>query len=318
MEEGVALWGDRNIGMIFYADTRFDPASLDFLRRMDVVICGSRYNKTLLREAGLDNVRMVWQGIDPTETGQPPRRRRWGDRFVVFSGGKLEFRKGQDIVLAAFRRFQQNHPDALLVTAWHSFWPGLALTMAESTLLSVFPEIRDNTVQVAQWAADNGVSPENFVDLGLVSRPLIAEIMAECDVAVFPNRCEGGTNLVAMEALACGVSTVVAANSGQLDLLEWGDICWPLTRQTPLADPDGRRRGWAASDPEELVEAMETIYRNGADVERRRVRAREILHGGFTWRQFAEKFVPACEGEAEPQDATLWLRLGAPTPHLAA
>jgi len=291
--------------MIVYEDTRFDPGSLDLLRRMDVVICGSRYNETLLREAGLDNVRMVWQGIDPTETLQQPRRRPWGDRFVVFSGGKLEFRKGQDIVLAAFRRFQQSHRDALLVTAWHSLWPRTALTMAESTLLSVSPVVRDNTAQIAQWAADNGVPPENFLDLGLVSRPMIAEIMAECDAAVFPNRCEGGTNLVAMEALACGVSTVVAANSGQLDLLGWGDICWPLTRQTPLADPDGRRHGWAESDPEELVEAMETIYRNGAEVERRRVRAREVLQGEFTWRQFAKKLVAACEGEAESQDATL-------------
>ena len=226
-EEGVALWGDRNIGMIFYEDTRFDPTSLDLLRRMDVVVCGSRYNETLLREAGLDNVRTVWQGIDPTETRPQPRLRRWGDKFVVFSGGKLEFRKGQDIVLAAFRRFQQSHPDALLVTAWHSFWPRAALTMAESTLLSASPEVRDNTTQIGQWAADNGVPPENFVDLGLISRPLIAEVMSECDVAVFPNRCEGGTNLVAMEALACGVSTVVAANSGQLDLLGWGDIVGP-------------------------------------------------------------------------------------------
>ena len=150
LEEGVTLWGDRNICMIFYEDTVFDPTSLDLLRRMDVVVCGSRYNETLLREAGLDNVRTVWQGIDPTETRQQPRLRRWGDRFVVFSGGKLEFRKGQDIVLAAFRRFQQSHPDALLVTAWHSLWPRTALTMAESILLSVPPEVRDNTIQIAQ------------------------------------------------------------------------------------------------------------------------------------------------------------------------
>ena len=86
---------------------------------------------------------------------------------------------------------------------------------------------------------------------------------------------------------------------------------WPLTRQTPLADPDGSRRGWAQSDPEELVETMETIYRNGAEVERRRVRAREVLQSEFTWRQFAEKLVAACEEEAEPQDATLWPRFGA-------
>ena len=29
----------------------------------------------------------------------------------------------------------------------------------------------------------------------------VAAALAECDVAVFPNRCEGATNLVAMEAM---------------------------------------------------------------------------------------------------------------------
>jgi hypothetical protein len=39
---------------------------------------------------------------------------------VVFSGGKLEHRKGQDLVIRAFVRFVQRHPDAVLVTAWGS------------------------------------------------------------------------------------------------------------------------------------------------------------------------------------------------------
>src|ERR1700728_4374632 len=38
LEESVTAWGERNIGMIFYEDTRLEPASLDLLRRMDVVI----------------------------------------------------------------------------------------------------------------------------------------------------------------------------------------------------------------------------------------------------------------------------------------
>ena len=47
-------------------------------------------------------------------------------------------------------------------------------------------------------------------------------LLKQADLAVFPNRCEGGTNLVAMEAIACGVPTVLSANSGHLDLLRPG------------------------------------------------------------------------------------------------
>ena len=39
------------------------------------------------------------------------------ERFLIFSGGKMELRKGQDIVLAAFKIFARRHPEATLVTA---------------------------------------------------------------------------------------------------------------------------------------------------------------------------------------------------------
>ena len=284
-------WGTRNIGVIFFEDMAMSSSSIELLRQMDVVVTSSRFNETHLKELGLTNVQMLWQGVDPTEMIQMPRDRTWGSRFVVFSGGKLEFRKGQDIVLAAFRRFLERHPDALLLTAWHSPWPELALTMAQSPYLSVAPELRDGRIQVDRWAAENGIPSRNMLDLGLLPRALIAQIMSKCDVAVFPNRCEGGTNLVAMEALACGVPTIAAANSGQLDFLEWGEICWPLTRQASLPD----KPGWGESDPEELAEAMETIYCNGADVEHRRGNAVAKMSSDLTWGSFAAKFVSACD-----------------------
>ena len=39
-------------------------------------------------------------------------------RFVVFSGGKLEIRKGQDIVIQAFKKLLEICPDALLIASW--------------------------------------------------------------------------------------------------------------------------------------------------------------------------------------------------------
>jgi glycosyltransferase involved in cell wall biosynthesis len=285
-------WGKRNIGMIFFEDMAISSSSVDLLKQMDVVVTGSRFNELYLKDLGLTDVRMLWQGVDPTEMIQLPRDRTWGGRFVVFSGGKLEFRKGQDIVLAGFRRFLERHPDALLLTAWHSPWPELALTMAQSPFLSVAPELRDGRIQVDRWASENGIPSRNVLDLGVLPRSLIAQIMAKCDVAVFPNRCEGGTNLVAMEALACGVPTIAAANSGQLDLLEWGEICWPLTRQTSLPN----KPGWGESDPDELAAAMEDIYDNGAEVEQRRANAVCKMSNDLTWTNFAAKFASVCDG----------------------
>jgi glycosyltransferase involved in cell wall biosynthesis len=47
-------------------------------------------------------------------------------------------------------------------------------------------------------------------------------VLQEMNVAVFPNRAEGGTNLVAMECMACGLPVILSGNTGHLDLIENG------------------------------------------------------------------------------------------------
>src|SRR6185312_7856169 len=156
------------------------------------------------------------------------------DRFLVFSGGKLERRKGQDIVLAAFRVFAERHPEAMLVTAWRNAWPTPKSNIDESGLTAPLPFDAEGQADIAGWAAANGLGPGNFSDLGFVPNAQLPTILREMDAAVFANRAEGGTNLVAMECMACGVPTILSRNTGHLDLIE-DDNCFPLTQQGELA-----------------------------------------------------------------------------------
>jgi glycosyltransferase involved in cell wall biosynthesis len=84
-------------------------------------------------------VDLVLQGIDPTLFHPAPKSGLFKDRFVVFSGGKIEYRKGQDLVLLVFRVFLVRHPEVLLVTAWHGSWPELALSLAANTRIAPVP-----------------------------------------------------------------------------------------------------------------------------------------------------------------------------------
>lgn len=285
--------GDRNVGVIAFEDTRFDEAVLARARSHDRLVVHSAYNRRLLEERGFTNVGVALQGVDPGEMMALEPQRRFGDRFVVFSGGKMEFRKAQDIVLAAFRRFHERHPEALLVTAWHNPWPHTAASMAESALTPVPPAVgEDGRLRIRDWAAANGLPPEAFVDLGFLSRAQIAAVLADCQAAVFPNRCEGATNLVAMEAMACGVPVVLSANTGHMDLIRDG-VCLTLDRQTPVPDRDGSRVGWGESPVEELVERLEEIHADRAAAQARARRAMDFIRGERTWRAFAEAFVAA-------------------------
>lgn len=269
-------------------------------RQYDRIVVHSTYNRQLLEIWGFDNVGLAFQGIDPTEMVEAEPSGRFGDRFVVFSGGKLEFRKGQDIVLAAFRAFRQRHPDALLVTAWQNAWPEVGMTMAESPLAPKPPRVLpNNMIDVKSWAMENGADEEGFVDLGFLGRHQIAGILADCHAAVFPNRCEGATNLVAMEAMACGVPVILSNNTGHRDLLksptQGGDLCLTLDRQVPVADRDGSRFGWGESSVDELVEALERLYADRAAAKARAARAKTFIRTERSWRAFAEAFVDATQ-----------------------
>ncbi|WP_431857343.1 glycosyltransferase family 4 protein [Azospirillum sp.] len=290
--------GTRNVGVIAYEETRFDDEVLARARSYDKLVVHSAYNRRLLEDRGFTNVGVALQGVDPSEMVALPATKRFGDRFVVFSGGKMEFRKSQDIVLAAFRRFHQRHPDALLITAWHNAWPHTAMSISESSHTKVAPTIgEDGRLRIRDWAVANGVPDDAFVDLGFLGRNQIAGVLAECHAAVFPNRCEGATNLVAMEAMACGVPTILSANTGHMDLLRSdrvaGDLVLTLDQQTPVPDSDGSREGWGESSVDELVERLESLYSDRTAARERAARAQQFILGERTWREFAKAFVNA-------------------------
>lgn len=287
--------GARNIGVIAYEDTKLTPEVLARACSYDAMVVHSTFNRRLLEERGVPNVRVALQGIDPSEIYPGSPDGRFGDRFVIFSGGKLEFRKGQDIVLAAFRRFHARHPDALLITNWFNAWPQTAMSIAESPHTPVAPRLdAQGRLDIAGWAAANGAPVGAVADLGFLARHQIAGLLWNCHAAVFPNRCEGATNLVAMEAMACEVPTVLSANTGHLDLIR-DDQVYVLRDQKPVVNPDGGRIDWGESSVDELVERLEEIYADRAEAKRRAANAGAFIRGERTWRHFAEAFVEAVQ-----------------------
>jgi glycosyltransferase involved in cell wall biosynthesis len=269
----------RRVGVIFFEDTAIDDAARARASGYDVIIAGSSWNVEMLKDAGIRNVRLVLQGIDPSLFHPAPRSRVLGDRFLVFSGGKLEFRKGQDIVVEAFRRFHATHPDAMLVTAWHNHWPQTMAGIEAMGYVRGQPAVRDGRCDIAPWLVANGIPANSVLDLGAQPHPVIAQALREMDVAVFPNRCEGGTNLVAMEAMACGVPTILSANTGHLNLIG-RDTCFPLERQRPVSAASSAFRGmllWGESDPDEVVAQLERAYDDRAEAARRGAEGAKLL-----------------------------------------
>ena len=280
-------------GIIFFENTIFDRAGRDRARQFPLIITGSHWNEEILKSQNFPaKIETVIQGVDPTIFHPAPKSGLFNDRFVIFSGGKLEYRKGQDIVIAAFRIFQQRHPEALLLAAWHNSWPESMAEITTAGYVSDLPGSSQNQQQaIADWLVKNGLTNDSFVVLPETPNIYMAPVMREADVALFPNRGEGGTNLVAMEALACGIPTILAANSGQLDFSD-KNICFLLKEQKPVQPTPTMPGidGWGESSVDEVVATLEDIYTNYSAAKKHGQKAAKHMIS-FTWEKQVGKLI---------------------------
>ena len=251
--------GSREFGIVFFENNTPNDFTTQNAKQFEILFGGSTWNTRVLREHGLTNVDKFIQGVDLNLFRPIPRGR--GERFIVYSGGKLEHRKGQDILVAAFREFVKSHPDAVLATTWHNPWQESIMGITLGGHVANVPRIDDaGNCDIMRWIAENGVPEKNIHDYGMVSNHLMPEVFAQADVAVFPNRCEGGTNLVAMEAMASGVPCILSANTGHLDLIE-DDNCYPITNQAEISSLP-YAKDWGESSVDEIVELLCRVYAN--------------------------------------------------------
>jgi glycosyltransferase involved in cell wall biosynthesis len=285
----VTITGNPTIGVIFF-ESGLLPEAVERAKAFSCIITGSIWNERILRAYGIKGVRTVVQGFDPTHFHPGPRLEYFPNRFLVFSGGKAEYRKGQDIVLAAFKIFSERHPEAVLVTAWHNHWAEGIRSLDWSGLLSPVPFNKTNQINLSAWAKANGVRADRIIDLGLIPNQQMPTILREMDVALFPNRAEGGTNLVAMECMACGLPVILSRNTGHIDLID-EDNCYALEdqRQTArgFAGVDGVP-GWGESQTDEVVERLEQVFFDRAEAQRRGKNAADCM-ARLTWQATAKK-----------------------------
>jgi len=253
---------EHQVGVTFYERTTIDEKYLEALAPYKLVITGSKWNQRILTESGFSRAVLVHQGVDSSRFHPIPVPRLLDRPFVIFAGGKLEARKGQDIVLAAFRQFLKLCPEALLITSWGNLGNVALDTVQLSPHVEGAPTNGDS-ISLFNWLQQNGIPVGNILLAPIMANAQLANLIKQADVAVFTSRCEGGTNLMAMESLACGVPTVLSANTGHLDLLEMGmEHALPVgasgVGHVPAeitADYGGDKgKLWGETQPEELVE----------------------------------------------------------------
>jgi len=282
------------VAHVFFEFEELFPDEVDFLQEADVVTSGSRWAQGILEAHGLPAA-TVYQGVDlsvfhPEESERPAE---FSGRFVVFSGGKYGYRKGWDLVIAAFARFVRRRPEALLMgNAWNP-WPVTRTGLAHSPHFSFSP-VERYPDDMARILVDNGIPRKNFLLLQPSSRRELARAMRLADCGLFPIRAEGGTNHFLMELMACGKPVIATYTTGLVDILEPDENCLALKELRPVAPnivgPEPDRGRWHEPTVEEIVAALETLCES-EDTRSKLARGGLETIADFAWDRCAEKLL---------------------------
>jgi glycosyltransferase involved in cell wall biosynthesis len=285
--------------VIFENDLAAQRVAQSALQGFDKLSVPSRWCQEALHQSGLKRVSVIPHGVDTATfnvTGTP--RRSHQDRFVVFSGGKLDFRKSQDVVIRSFRIFAERHPDALLLAAWHNMQPATYRTMAASPYWPFngpAPGERFTTA-LQRWVVSTGLDPRTIELVPRLPNVQMPPVYANSDIGLFPNRCEAGTNLVLMEYMSCGKPAICTDFAGHRDILT-NDSVLPLKAWRPLLVCDAHRKPiacWCEPDVEEIVETLEWAYNNRGRLNRMGAQAAENM-SRMTWNHVARMFLGLLE-----------------------
>jgi glycosyltransferase involved in cell wall biosynthesis len=237
--------GKRNVAMSFF-EFALGPDAKANADKFETVFVGSTWCQQRCAEAGILNTRVLIQGVDgDIFKPQPPREPDGTIR--IFSGGKFEYRKGHDLVIAAFREFVKVHPEAHLVCAWFNPWPALFKTMAHTKVISPLAHGATQPEFFRSLMRNNGITDSQFTILPQLSHADLAREMAHTDFGIFPNRCEGGNNLVMQEYLATGKLAVANTATGHWDMRCEDILEIPFTKD---------ENHWAVQTVDDIVRSM--------------------------------------------------------------
>lgn len=282
--------GNKNIGYAFF-EYELTPLSMQNLKKYDLVLVGSTWNKHKLAQAGFNNVEVLIQGIDP-EIFYPSETETDKKFFKIFSGGKFELRKGQDLVLKAVKILQQKYHDIVLVNAWYNFWPATMSLMSKSKHIKYELIGKSWEEYMLNLYKMNAIDASRILTLPLVANNKSREIYMYTDIGLFPNRAEGGTNLVLMEYMACGKPVIASSSTGHKDILT-DQNSLQLKKMKEFKVFDDKKEliaDWEEANIDEIISQIEYAYFNRDEI--KKIGANAAAHlKQYTWESTADNLL---------------------------
>jgi phosphatidylinositol alpha-1,6-mannosyltransferase len=227
------------------------------LRGASAVIANSNFTRELLlKEWGVpsEKVRLLHPGVDcdyfrPAARDEEARRRLgWSGRRVVLTVGRLQRRKGQDVMIEVVARLRERFPDLLYAVVGDGL----------------------ERQHLGELVAKLGVG-SHVQFLGEVKDAELLRCYQQCDVFALANRAVGkdveGFGMVLLEAQACGRPVLTGNSGGTAETIR--------PNESGLVVPCDR--------PAEPAAALAELLGDSARLDRMGRVGREWVAGKFDW-----------------------------------
>jgi glycosyltransferase involved in cell wall biosynthesis len=256
------------------------------------IATGSSWCTDVLQNCGLHDATTVIQGVDPL-TFHPSfaQKEYLHDRFIIFSGGKLELRKGHDLVVRAYKSLQDRHAGVMLVCSWHNLWEHSLATIGASPHVKFQLRRGDTVTNTKSFLADNGIDLDRVCVLPLRPNEVMARVYQNTDIGLFPNRCEGGTNLVLMEYMACGKPVIAGYSTGHRDIVnDQNALLLHPAHKIKVSLDSHSNAEWDDYNVDDVVDRLEWAYQHRDQLRPLAHQAGEDL-SRYTWKRTADQFL---------------------------
>jgi phosphatidyl-myo-inositol dimannoside synthase len=227
------------------------------IKGAEMIVANSQNTRRVLADVWQvpeDRVRVLHPGVDcqrfqPAERDATVRSKfGWDERPVILTVGRLQERKGHDMLIRALPAIRRAVPDVLYAIAGDGDRRQALLELTRSLDLQGHVRFR-----------------------GEVDDDELIQMYQQCDLFVLPNRAIGtdieGFGMVLLEAQACGKPVVAGASGGTAETMRVPD--------TGCLVPCDR--------PEELAQLLTELLKDSGLSDRRGKAGREWTVARFSW-----------------------------------
>ena len=244
------------------------------LRLCDAVACGSKWIEEVMHNHGITKTFIAPQGVDNSLFTPKPAYK--GNKYIFYTVGKFESRKGHAELISAFKKAFPNEKDVEL----HMCCSNPFLEMRKVSVEKLINQISENDKRI------------KYIDR-LETHADVSEFLSKVNCGVFPTKGEG-FGLPILECIASNrpvISTIVTSHADFLN----SEVALEINTKGKIPANDNvfffGRGKWYVIDTDSLVDKLRYAYENKINDNPKGVE----MASKFTWDLAAKNIIEKIE-----------------------